>query len=187
MREDKLIRKIEQGDTTAADELVKTYYPEILKYCIWHAPNRTLAEDATQETFLKAIRYMNRYVHRGKFRAFLYKIASNTCIDMWRKQGMMKEFPEGIQIEQLQIQMEMSYEESGFAEIQELLDLQKMISILPEEQREIIILRFGHDLTIREIANITGISFRTVQSRIRLALKKLKMEYRDGKGDANER
>lgn len=177
MREDKLIRRIEQGDVTAADELIERYYPEILKYCIWHAPNQTLAEDAVQETFLKAIRYMNRYVHRGKFRAFLYKIAANTCIDMWRKQGMTKEYPEGMLIEQMQIQKEISYEESGFDEVQALLDLQRIISILPEEQREIVILRFGHDLTIREIANITGIPFRTVQSRIRLALKKLKMEY----------
>ena len=68
MREDKLIRRIEQGDVTAADELVEKYYPEILKYCIWHAPDRTLAEDAVQETLLKAIRYMNRYVHRGKYK-----------------------------------------------------------------------------------------------------------------------
>ena len=60
-----------------------------------------------------------------------------------------------------------------------------MIRILPNEQREIIILRFVHNLTIREIANITGIPFRTVQSRIRTALKKLKVEY--GKEDTNER
>ena len=181
MREDKLIKRIEQGDVTAADELIKAYYPEILKYCIWHTPNRTLAEDATQETFLKAIRYMNKYVHRGRFRAFLYKIASNTCIDMWRKQESIKEVPEGMKLGQ----MEMSYEESGFTEVQALMDLQHMICILPEEQREIVILRFGHNLTIREIANITGIPFRTVQSRIRLALKKLKMEYR--KEDTDER
>lgn len=183
MHEDKLIKRIEQGDVTAADELIETYYPEILKYCIWHAPNRALAEDATQETFLKAIRYMNKYVHREKFRAFLYKIAKNTCIDMWRKQETIKEYPEDMKSGQ--IQMEMSYEEFGFMEVQALLDLQRMIRILPEEQREIVILRFGQNLTIREISNVTGIPFRTVQSRIRLALKKLKMEY--GKEDTDER
>lgn len=185
MHEDKLIKRIEQGDATAADELMERYYPEILRYCIWHAPNRTLAEDATQETFLKAIRYMNKYIHRGKFRAFLYKIAANTCIDMWRKQETIKEFPEGMKLEQMQ--MEMSYEESGFTEVQALLDMQRMIRILPEEQREIVFLRFGQNLTIREITNVTGIPFRTVQSRIRLALKKLKMEYGKGKEDTDER
>ena len=181
MREDKLIKRIEQGDVAAADELIETYYPEILRYCIWHAPNRALAEDATQETFLKAIRYMNKYVHRGKFRAFLYKIAKNTCIDMWRKQETIKEYPESMKL----AQMEMSYEDSAFEEVQELLDLQHLICILPNEQREIIILRFVHNLTIREIANITGIPFRTVQSRIRTALKKLKVKY--GKEDTDER
>ena len=183
MREDKLIKRIEQGDVTAADELIEKYYPEILRYCIWHAPNRTLAEDATQETFLKVIRYMNKYVHRGKFRAFLYKVAANTCIDMWRKQETIKEFPDGMKLEQMQ--MEISYEESGFTEVQALLDMQRMLRILPEEQREIVFLRFGQNLTIREIANVLGIPFRTVQSRIRLALKKLKMEY--GKEDTDER
>ena len=185
MREDKLIKRIEQGDISAADELIEKYYPEILRYCIWHAPNRTLAEDATQETFLKAIRYMNRYIHRGKFRAFLYKIASNTCIDMWRKQETIKEFPEGMKLEQMQLQMDMSYEESGFHEVQVLLDMQRMIRVLPEEQRESVILRFGHDLTLQEIADVTGIPFRTVQSRIRLALKKLKMEYGKEENDEN--
>ena len=87
-------------------------------------------------------------------------------------------------MEQMQLQMNMSYEESGFQEVQALVDMQRMIRILPEEQREIVILRFGHDLTIREIADVTGIPFRTVQSRIRLALKKLKMEY--GKEETNE-
>ena len=185
MHEDKLVKRIKQGDVTAADELIEIYYPEILRYCIWHAPNRTLAEDATQETFLKAIRYMNKYIHRGKFKAFLYKIASNVCIDIWRKQEKIKEYPEGMKLELLQ--REISYEESGFTEVQALLDFQHMIRILPEEQSEIMFLRFGQNLTIREIANITGIPFRTVQSRIRLSLKKLKSEYGKGKEDGDER
>ena len=62
-----------------------------------------------------------------------------------------------------------------------------MIRNLPEEQSEIMFLRFGQNLTIREIANITGIPFRTVQSRIRLSLKKLKLEYGKGKEDGDER
>ena len=44
--EDKLIKRMEQGDRNAADELIGIFYPEILRYCLWHAPNRSLAEDA---------------------------------------------------------------------------------------------------------------------------------------------
>lgn len=84
-REDKLIQRIEQGDLGAADELIAMFYPEILRYCLWHAPNRSLAEDAAQETFLKVIRYFDRYTHKGQFKAFLYQVAANTCIDMRRK------------------------------------------------------------------------------------------------------
>ncbi len=83
-REDSLIKRIEQGDEAAAGELVELYYPDILRYCLWHAPNSALAGDAAQETFLKAIRYFDRYTHREKFKAFLYRIASNTCIDLAR-------------------------------------------------------------------------------------------------------
>ena len=64
-REEKLMIRIGQGDHDAVDELVRLLYPEILRYCLWHAPSRDLAEDAAQETFLKAIRYYDRYVHKG--------------------------------------------------------------------------------------------------------------------------
>lgn len=57
--EEELIQRIEQGDMAAANELVEMYYAEILRYCLWHTPNRCLAEDAVQETFLKVIRYFD--------------------------------------------------------------------------------------------------------------------------------
>ena len=84
-REDEIFKKLKQGDENAPEELVKLYYPEILRYCLWHAPDRMAAEDAAQETFLKAIRFLDRYEHKGKFRPFLYQIAANTCVDEWRK------------------------------------------------------------------------------------------------------
>ena len=86
-REEKLMIRIGQGDMDAVDELIGLLYPEILRYCLWHAPNPGMAEDAAQETFLKAIRYYDRYVHKGKCKAFLYRIAANTCVDMYRKTG----------------------------------------------------------------------------------------------------
>lgn len=170
-REDELMLKIEQGDTNALDELISIYYPEILRYCLWHAPNRSLAEDATQETFLKAIRYFNKYVHKGKFRAFLYQIATNTCIDIRRT----KSFSD-ISLDAMPL--EFPYEEKGFDEIQEIIQLTQLIRNLPGDLKDIIILRFGQGLTIREISEITDAPLRTVQSRLRRALKLLKKELR---------
>ncbi|MDO4620495.1 MAG: RNA polymerase sigma factor [Lachnospiraceae bacterium] len=162
-REDQLFKALEQGDSSALEELIGLYYPEILRYCLWHAPNRSLAEDAAQETFLKAIRYFDRYTHRGKWRAFLYRIAANTCIDMQRK---MRD--SDISIEELVT--EPVYEDHSMAEV----ELRQMVRGLPSDLQEIVLLRFGHDMTLREIAQVQGIPSRTVQSRLRSALKQLK-------------
>lgn len=153
-REDKLIRRMEAGDRSAADELVRLLYPEILRYCLWHAPNRSMAEDAVQETFLKAVRYFDRYIHKGKFKAFLYQIAANTCIDMSRRKSLSD-----ISIEDLS--RESSYHETGFDETESDLALRQYIELLPEEQREVVILHFSQDLTIRETAEILDIPLRS--------------------------
>mgnify|MGYP006799831031 FL=1 len=168
-REDKLIKRMEQGDRSAADELIGIYYPEILRYCLWHAPNRSLAEDATQETFLKVIRYFDRYTHQGRFKPFLYQIAANTCIDMQRKNRC-----QDISLEEVTI--ESAYLEPGFENIQSDMVLKQLVKNLPTDLQEIVILRFGQDLTLREIAQVVDMPLRTVQSRLRSALKKIKKE-----------
>ncbi|MDE7178288.1 MAG: RNA polymerase sigma factor [Lachnospiraceae bacterium] len=168
-REDELVKRMEQGDPRAAEELIKMFYPDILRYCLWHAPNRSLAEDAVQETFLKAIRYFDRYTHKGKFRSFLYQIAANTCIDMQRKNRN----PD-ISLEESEI--DPPYSEPAFEIIHSDLALMQLVEGLPAEQREIVLLRFGQDLTLREIAEVLHLPLRTVQSRLRSALKKLKAE-----------
>ena len=172
-REDRLIKKIEQGDIRAADELIGIYYPEILRNCLWHAPNRAFAEDAAQETFLKALRYFDRYTHRGKFRAFLYQIAANTCIDMRRKIRTAETSLEEMQVDPAK-------EETGYEDVQSDLALRQMVKGLPPDQQEIVLLRFGQDLTMREIAEAVNIPLRTVQTRLRSALKKLKKEVERG-------
>lgn len=170
-REDELVKRMEQGDPGAADELIKKYYPDILRYCLWHAPNRSLAEDAAQETFLKLIRHFDRYTHKGRFRSFLYQIAANTCIDMQRKNRN----PD-ISLEESEI--DPPYLEPAFEIIHSDLALIQLVDGLPKEQREIVLLRFGQDLTLREIAEVLHLPLRTVQSRLRSALKKLKTERR---------
>ncbi len=168
-REEQWIKRMEQGDQQAAEELVEAYYPEILRYCFWHAPDPGLAEDAAQETFLKAIRYFDRYTHRGKFRPFLYRIAANTCVDLWRK-----ERSQDIPLEELI--SEPVYEDPELA----AMELRQLVRGLPEELREIVLLRFGQDLSLREIAEIVALPLRTVQSRLRSALKQLKKEIEEG-------
>lgn len=172
-REDKLIQRMEQGDTKAVEELIEMFYTEILRYCRFHVPNRSLAEDAAQETFLKVIRFHGHYTKsRGKFKPFLYQIAANTCIDIGRRTRLSD-----VSLEQLT--KEFSYAERGYEETHADLAFQQLTSTLPDELRELVLLRYGQDLTMREIAQAANLPLRTVQSRLRAALKKLKEAYRE--------
>ena len=172
-RDNELIQRMEQGDINAVDELIEMFYSEILRYCLWHAPNRSLAEDATQETFLKVIHYFDRYTHKGRFKSFLYQIAANTCIDMRRKNWNSE-----VSLEELTV--DFAYSEPGFEEVQSDMIIKQLVSGLSIELQEIILLRFGQDLTVREIAKIVNMPVRTVQSRLRSTLKKLKREIEKG-------
>lgn len=165
-QEEQLMRKISQGDREAAEQLVQLLYPELLRYCLWHVPRREEAEDAVQETFLKAIRYYDRYVHRGSCRAFLYRIAANTCIDMQRRSAAAAASIEALD--------ELPEECSPLEQVQEDWSFRQRIRSLKPEQQELVLLRFGQQLSLREIAAATGLPLRTVQSRLRAALKQLK-------------
>ena len=127
-----------------------------------------MAEDAAQETFLRLTRHFSSLRNRKKARAWLYKIASNVCMDLYRKHRW--EEPPG----------ETIYVDRGYEQTEGQVDFLELIRILPAEQREVVILRFGQDLTMREIGTVLEIPLRTVQSRLRSALKKLKRTYQQG-------
>lgn len=163
-REDEVFEKLKTGDKSGAGELVELYYAEIFRYCLLHAPDRQAAEDAVQETFLKVFRYLDDYRHQGKFRTYLYRVAANVCIDLCRKKrwGPLSE--------------SVPYEEQGIEEGEEKEDFKRLVGILSEALREIVILRFSQELKLKEIARVTGTPVCTVQSRLRKALKILEKE-----------
>lgn len=158
-----LLRKAQSGDTDALDTLIATYYPQILNYCRWHTADEQQAQDAAQETFLKAVRWLDSCDgFQGAFRPFLYKIAKNICIDLNRTMERSE-----ISLESLP--GEPAYQESGFAAAEEKANLRALTAQLEPEQRELVLLRFAQQLKLREIAQITGLPLRTVQSRLRAA------------------
>ncbi|MDE5933822.1 MAG: RNA polymerase sigma factor [Lachnospiraceae bacterium] len=163
-REEELIEQIKNGRRECLDELVAFYYPAILRYCLWHMPDRESALDATQETFLKLVRFLGQYENRGAFRAFLYRIAANTCIDMKRKQPATESLSEAVT-------ETACAPECGYQIIEDRQQLAAALTHLDNDMRELILLRYGQELTMREIADITGTPLRTVQTRLRRAVK----------------
>lgn len=168
--EDRLLQKIRDGDSASLDKLVAFYYPDILRYCLWHTRNRQTAEDATQDTFLKAVRHLDAYVHRGTFKAYLYKIAANVCVDYSRKR-VAEQLPDDLQ--EYDGRLERIESDASFL---------WLLCRLPDEQKEVVLLRFAHELKVREIAEVTGVPMRTVQSRLRSALKRIEKDfYKEGR------
>lgn len=169
-REDELIRQLKEGRRECLDELVELYYPAILRYCMWHMPDKESAQDATQETFLKLVRFIDRYSHNGQFKAFLYKIAANTCIDILRRNTStelsLDAFPDHSLLTE-------SFTEHGFETAENRQQLTAVMNCLEPAARELVLLRYGQELTLKEISAVTGLPLRTVQTRLRRAMKKL--------------
>lgn len=170
--EDRLIKQIKNGNREYLDELIELYYPAILRYCLWHMPDRESAQDATQETFLKLVRFIDHYEHRGQFRAFLYRIATNTCIDMKRNASMSERTLDTESETGCCIQAT-SYVEQGFSAVEDRQQLAAAYANLDDVQRELVLLRYGQELTMREISVVTGLPLRTVQTKLRRTLKQM--------------
>ena len=171
--EDRLIKQIKNGKRECLDELIELYYPAILRYCMWHMPDRESAQDATQETFLKLVRFIDYYEHRGQFRAFLYRIASNTCIDIKRNTFTPERLTD-VESESNSHMQTAWYVEKGFPAAEDRQQLATALTCLDNDARELVLLKYGQELTLKEIAALTELPIRTVQTKLRRALIKMK-------------
>lgn len=164
--DDDLIAQIRRGDEKAAEELIKRYYTAIMRYCRQHCLTLEKAEDLTQEVFLKLFQNIAGYTGRGKFKAYLYTIANHICVNESRRR----------QAYFLTAEAEESLADGKdeMRGIEDRSEIRYLLSCLSSEQREAVILRFGEQLSLKEIAEVTGCNMRTVQSRIRSALKIMK-------------
>ena len=144
---------------------LKDQYDKIYKYCYFKVKNSQLAEDLTQETFLKFFS-QHSYISRGKQLAYLYTIAKNLYIDAYKKTELLS------LDENLIVDSSFESFETGFIIRQAILEL-------PEELQEIVFLRFVNDLSIMEISGVIGISRFRVYRRLNNALKELKLILRE--------
>lgn len=138
---------------------IEEQYDKIYKYCYFKVHNIHLAEDLTQETFLRYFA-QNSYINRGKQLAYLYTIARNLCTDYYRKRKT-EELPEEVA-------------DNPMEHVENNLYLQMAVEKLPEEMQELILLHYVNGLTGREIGEITGLSRTAIYRREKEALKKLR-------------
>lgn len=151
-------------------------YDKIYRYCYFKVNDRCLAEDLTQETFLRYFAQTS-YVSRGKQLAYLYTIARNLCIDYYRnprkaEEGLEAAVESGSLAKRREIEEKLS--ESPMEQVETAIHLQMAVGQLPMELQELVLLRYVNGLSVKEICKITGISRSSEYRMEKEALKRLK-------------
>ena len=148
---------------------IEQQYDKLLRYCYMKLRDRTLAEDITQETFIRFFESKD-YHSIGKEMAYLYTIARNLCIDSFRKQKdeLIEDLPAKIQ--------EMPESRDKVESIVDRVSIEQALDRLTADEREAVVLRFSGELSVEDIAKTMGISRFAVRRRISSALEKLRKE-----------
>ena len=174
MTDEALVECYAQGNNAAFDVLLNRHKDNIYSYIYFIVRNTELAEDIFQETFVKAIITIKqgRYIENGKFRAWISRIAHNLIIDNFRQEKN----EQMISNDDTEVDLFNNYKlsdgtiEDELIKEQILTDVKKLIDFLPNNQKEVLILRYYQDLSFKEIADITGVSINTALGRMRYAI-----------------
>ena len=178
LNDKELVLNYQRGDVASFEILVDRYQNKIFSYILMLVKDKQLADDIFQDTFLKIIRTIKAGVYKeeGKFIQFAMRIAHNLIIDYFRKSKRLpmvdptKEDYDMLDNARFQ---DPSIEEQIVTE-QIHDDLRKMIEYLPEEQREVLVMRMYDDMSFKEIADATNVSINTALGRMRYALINLR-------------
>jgi RNA polymerase sigma factor (sigma-70 family) len=172
-----LVQRYIGGEENALQLLIHKHQQKIFGFIISKVKDEDLANDLFQDTFVKVINTLKsgRYNEEGKFIQWVMRIAHNLVIDHFRRN---KRFPTIRPTSEFDIFDVINSPEKNFEESiiynQILLDAQKLIEYLPEEQKEVIQLRMREDLSFKEIADQTNVSINTALGRMRYALINLR-------------
>jgi RNA polymerase sigma-70 factor, ECF subfamily len=174
--------KYQRGDRAAFTTLVHRHRVRIYNFVLRHTRNGAIAEEVSQEVFLRAVQHAAEYKHEAKFTTWLYAIARNLCIDLGRRQqtrpmqsldnstGGSEHPPVAEQVRDPHPRASVERSAAGGQMRQAIVDA---VDGLPDDQREVFLLREIAGLGFREIADVTSASENTVKSRMRYALERL--------------
>lgn len=172
-----LVKFYLNGEESVLEELLRRHKSKIYTSIYLLVKDQYLAEDIFQEAFIKVINTLRsgRYNEEGKFLPWVIRIAHNLVIDHFRKEKRVPVITsaDGTDILNLIQVLEESTEDRILRE-QTHIDLRMMIQRLPDEQKEVLIMRHYADLSFKEIADLTEVSINTALGRMRYALSNLR-------------
>ncbi|WP_053361359.1 RNA polymerase sigma factor SigW [Bacillus sp. FJAT-27251] len=178
------ITQVLKGDQNAYGEIVELYKDKIFQLCYRMLGNRHEAEDIAQEAFIRAYINIHSFNQNKKFSSWIYRIATNLCIDRIRKKKpdyfLDAEVPgtDGLNMYS-QIASEASLPEDELESLELQETVQKEIAKLPEKYRTVIVLKYIEELSLNEISEILDLPLGTVKTRMHRGREALRQQLRN--------
>jgi RNA polymerase sigma-70 factor, ECF subfamily len=163
------------GDVAAFEVLYQKHKGSVYRYMLNLCRNEAIAEELFQEVWIKLIKARENYQVKAKFSTYLYKMAHNQFIDHYRKQNVRVVVDQSVEVESMeQEQSSRNNPEKQTQTNQTINKLSELLESLPNEQREVFLLREEAGMSLSEIAETIGINQEAAKSRLRYAINKLR-------------
>ena len=172
-----LVKNYIAGDENSLSILINRHQSKIYGFIYSKLSDRDMADDIFQDTFIKVIKTLksNSHNEEGKFLPWVMRISHNLIIDYYRKNKKMPMFRETEDFSIFSIMSDnVPNIESQLITSQVESDLRKLIEELPEDQKEVLVMRMYQDLSFKEISELTGVSINTALGRMRYAIMNLR-------------
>lgn len=176
--DEQLVAAYAKGDNQSFDILLRRHQERVFNYVLSIVRDPDTANDIFQETFIKAITTIKqgRYMETGKFAAWITRIAHNLIIDYYRQERSGNMTSADDETANVLNRKEFSDEniEDILVDEQIRADVRRIVAILPDNQREVLEMRYYRDMSFKEIAEATQVSINTALGRMRYAILNLR-------------
>ncbi|MDG1697736.1 MAG: sigma-70 family RNA polymerase sigma factor [Polaribacter sp.] len=162
-----------QGKEASLEILIKRHQQRLISFIYSKVQDRDVTEDVFQDTFIKVIRTLKKgnYNEEGKFLPWVMRIAHNLVIDYFRKSNRMPSFKNTDEFDIFSVLGDGNLNaERQMIQEQIYNDVKALVEELPEEQKEVLVMRMYKDMSFKEISENTGVSINTALGRMRYAL-----------------
>ncbi len=172
--DESLVHRMRSGDGACGEALVRRYYQPLIRYLQRLCGNDQLAEEMHQQTWLSVLEHLPQFDASsgvGGFKAWLFRIATNKANDFWRSHGRERAAKDGLK---LVIETESPQAAHRLEGSEQAEKLKSAIDQLPDNQRQVLLLRYYGNLKFIEIAEMLGCPLNTALGRMHKAMLKLK-------------